>query len=54
MRFSLEGKLALFGFGLVLIVAALVAGLSAWLGSPWLAFILGLAIATPIAIFGAR
>ena len=47
MRFSLEGKLALFGFGLVLIVAALVAGLSAWLGSPWLAFIVGLAIATP-------
>ncbi|HJY41929.1 MAG TPA: hypothetical protein VJ303_11855, partial [Steroidobacteraceae bacterium] len=54
MRFSLEGKLALFGFALVLVVAALVAWLSAWLQAPWLAFLLGLAIATPIAIFGAR
>ena len=54
MRFSLEGKLALFGFGLVLIVAALVALLSRWLGSPWLAFLLGLAIATPLATLAAR
>ena len=34
MRFSLEGKLALFGFGLVFVVAALVAALTHWLGSP--------------------
>jgi two-component system, NtrC family, nitrogen regulation sensor histidine kinase NtrY len=54
MRFSLEGKLALFGFGLVLIVAALVAFLSRWLGSPWLAFFVGLAIATPLATVAAR
>ena len=32
MQFSLEGKLALFGFGLVVVVAALVAALSpGWL-----------------------
>lgn len=54
MRFSLEGKLALFGFGLVLVVAALVAALSRWLGSSQLAFLIGVAIATPIATFGAR
>lgn len=54
MRFSLEGKLALFGFGLVLIVAALVAALSRWLSSPWLAFLIGLAVAAPIVTFGAR
>ena len=54
MRFSLEGKLALFGFGLVLVVAALVVALSRWLGSSQLAFLIGVAIATPIATFGAR
>ncbi len=54
MRFSLEGKLALFGFGLVFVVAALVAALSHWLGSTQLAFLIGVAIATPIATFGAR
>jgi two-component system, NtrC family, nitrogen regulation sensor histidine kinase NtrY len=54
MRFSLEGKLALFGFGLVLVVAALVVALSSWLGSSQLAFLIGVAIATPIATFGAR
>lgn len=54
LHFSLEGKLALFGIGLVVVVAALVAALSAWLGSPWLAFLVGLAIATPLAALGAR
>jgi len=54
MRFSLEGKLALFGFGLALIVAALVAALSHWLGSPWSAFLIGLGVATPLATFAAR
>src|SRR6476620_10140412 len=48
MRFSLEGKLALFGFALVAVVAALVAFLSRWLGSPWLAFLVGVAVATPL------
>src|SRR5262245_50038481 len=54
MRFSLEGKLALFGLGLVLIVAAIVAWLAHGLGSPWLAFLVGFAIAAPIATLGAR
>ena len=49
-----EGKLALFGFGLVLVVSALVAALSSWLGSPWLAFTVGIAVATPLAVLGAR
>src|ERR1044072_7168279 len=54
MRFSLEGKLALFGFGLALVVAALVAVLSRWLDSPWLAFLIALAISTPLAAMAAR
>jgi two-component system nitrogen regulation sensor histidine kinase NtrY len=54
MRFSLEGKLALFGFVLVLFAAGLVAALSSWLGSPSLAFLVGVAVATPIATLGAR
>ena len=54
MRFSLEGKLALFGFLLVAAVAALVAFLSRWLGSPWLAFLVGVAVATPLATIAAR
>jgi two-component system nitrogen regulation sensor histidine kinase NtrY len=54
MRFSLEGKLALFGLVLVAVVAALVAFLSQWLDSPWLAFLIGLAVATPLAIVAAR
>jgi two-component system nitrogen regulation sensor histidine kinase NtrY len=54
MRFSLEGKLALFGLGLVLAVAALVAALSHWLDSPWLAFLVGLAVASPFAALAAR
>jgi hypothetical protein len=54
MRFSLEGKLALFGFGLVAIVAALVAVLSRWLGSPWSAFLIGLGVATPLVTLAAR
>ena len=54
MRFSLEGKLALFGFGLVVVVAALVAALTHWLGSPWPAFTIGLALATPLAVLAAR
>jgi nitrogen fixation/metabolism regulation signal transduction histidine kinase len=54
MRFSLEGKLALFGFGLVIVVAALVAALTHWLGSPWPAFTIGIALATPLAVLVAR
>ena len=54
MRFSLEGKLALFGFALVALVAGLVAFLSRWLGSPWLAFLVGVAVATPLATIAAR
>ena len=54
MRFSLEGKLALFGFLLVAAVAALVAFLSRWLGSPWLAFLVGVAVATPLVTIAAR
>src|SRR5690242_14888735 len=54
MRFSLEGKLTLFGFGLLLIVAALVAWLAGRLGSPWLAFIIGISVAAPLAALGAR
>jgi nitrogen fixation/metabolism regulation signal transduction histidine kinase len=54
MRFSLEGKLALFGFALVAVVAALVAILSRWLGSPWLAFLVGVAVATPLVTVAAR
>jgi len=54
MRFSLEGKLALLGFLLVAAVAALVAFLSRWLGSPWLAFLVGVAVATPLATIAAR
>ncbi len=54
MRFSLEGKLALFGFGLVLVVAALVAALSRWLDSTWLAFLIGISIAGPLATLAAR
>ncbi len=54
MRFSLEGKLALFGFGLVIVVAALVAALTEWLGSPWSAFTVGIALATPLAVLAAR
>jgi nitrogen fixation/metabolism regulation signal transduction histidine kinase len=54
MRFSLEGKLALFGFALVALVAGLVAFLSRWLGSPWLAFLVGVAVATPLTTIAAR
>ena len=54
MRFSLEGKLALLGFLLVAAVAALVAFLSRWLGSPWLAFLVGVAVATPLVTIAAR
>jgi nitrogen fixation/metabolism regulation signal transduction histidine kinase len=54
MRFSLEGRLALFGFVLVAVVAALVAFLSRWLGSPWLAFLVGVAVATPLVTLAAR
>jgi two-component system, NtrC family, nitrogen regulation sensor histidine kinase NtrY len=54
MRFSLEGKLALFGCGLVLLAAALVAVLARWFGSPLLAFMITLALVTPIGILGAR
>src|SRR5687767_2036241 len=54
MRFSLEGKLALFGFGLVGVVAALVAALAHWLSSSLLAFTIGLALATPLAVVAAR
>src|SRR6476620_3249914 len=54
MRFSLEGKLALFGFALVTAVAALVAFLSRWLGSPWLAFLTGVAVAPPLVTLAAR
>ncbi len=54
MRFSLEGKLALFGFGLVLVVAAMVAALSRWLDSTWLAFLIGISIAGPLATLAAR
>src|SRR5690242_7729023 len=54
MRFSLEGKLALFSFALVACAAALVAALSQWLHSPLLACLVGLAAMTPVAILGAR
>lgn len=54
MHFSLEGRLALFGVGLILLAAALVAALAVWFGSPLLAFVVGLAIVTPLGIFGAQ
>ncbi|HKU14208.1 MAG TPA: ATP-binding protein [Steroidobacteraceae bacterium] len=54
MRLSLEARLALFSFAVVLCAAALVAGLLQWLRSPLLAFLIGLAVATPLAILGAR
>ena len=54
MRYSLEGKLALCGVGVVLLTAATVAGLSAWLASPYTAFVIGLSGATPLVIHAAR
>lgn len=54
MHFSLEGKLALFGFALVVLAAALVAALSSWFDSAFVAFTVGLAAVTPLAILGAR
>jgi two-component system, NtrC family, nitrogen regulation sensor histidine kinase NtrY len=54
MHFSLEGKLALFGFALVGLAAALVAALTGWFGSALLGFLIGLALVTPFAILGAR
>jgi two-component system, NtrC family, nitrogen regulation sensor histidine kinase NtrY len=54
MRYSLEGKLALFVTGWAVLSAALVAALSAWLDTPLVAFLLVLAIMTPIATLSAR
>jgi two-component system, NtrC family, nitrogen regulation sensor histidine kinase NtrY len=54
MRFSLEGKVALLGFILVLLAAALVAVLTGWFGSPLLAFMIALALLAPVAVLGAR
>lgn len=54
MRYSLEGKLALFAVVLVLLTAALIAALSRWLDSLYQAFTVGIALATPLAIFAAR
>jgi two-component system, NtrC family, nitrogen regulation sensor histidine kinase NtrY len=54
MRYSLEGKLALFGVGLIVLTAALVALLGRWLGSPFLALALTLLVFIPITVFASR
>jgi two-component system nitrogen regulation sensor histidine kinase NtrY len=54
MRHSLEGRLALFGIAVVLVTGLLVAGLSAWLGSPATAAAIGVAAVAPLVVFMAR
>jgi two-component system, NtrC family, nitrogen regulation sensor histidine kinase NtrY len=54
MRYSLEGKLALFVTGWAVLGAALAALLTAWIGIPLLAFLLSLLIVTPMAALSAR
>jgi two-component system, NtrC family, nitrogen regulation sensor histidine kinase NtrY len=54
MRYSLEGKLALLGLALVLVTAALVALISVWTDSPFLAFVMALAIGAALAVVLAR
>jgi two-component system, NtrC family, nitrogen regulation sensor histidine kinase NtrY len=52
--YSVEGRLALFSIALILLAAALVAALDAWLDSRLLAFLIGAIVSIPIGVFGAR
>ena len=52
--YSVEGRLALFSIGLILLAAALVAAVDAWLDSRLLAFLIGVIVSIPIGVFGAR
>lgn len=54
MRFSLEGKLALLGAGLVLLSAGLAVLLAHWTGSAWIAFLFGIAAMLPATLVMAR
>lgn len=54
MRFSLEGKLALLSVALILLAILAVAGLIAWLDSPFIAALAASLVVIPLAVFAAR
>lgn len=54
MRSSLEGKFALLSAILILLAVAAVAGLIAWLQSPFIAALIAALIIIPLGIFAAR
>lgn len=54
MRSSLEGKFALLSVVMVLLAIITVAGLIAWLNSPFIAALIAALVVVPLAVFAAR